>query len=169
MESFKLKRSMIQDLQLQLQESERIFSSVSSKEAEKLQQVHVLEAKCESAMRDIEDQNVKRNRALQFVQKASKALRKKEGKTFLTATEQDFLIRAIREIGTLSLKDLEILTKQYPELEGKVSSLMELQGLKAPSRSVSRVSSRASSFGDLTSPISSGRNSAVGFQRFAVF
>lgn len=116
-------------------------------------------------MRDIEDQNVKRNRALQFVQKSSKVLRKKEGKTLLTSTEQDFLIRAIRELGTLSLKDLEGITKQYPELEGRVSSLMELQGLKAPSRSVSRVSSRASSMGDLYSPTSSGRNSATGYDR----
>lgn len=161
MNSFKNKRTIIQDLQLQLQDSEKAFSSISAKEAEKLQQVHVLEAKCDASNREIEEQTIKRTRALQFVYKSAKQLRKKEGKNSITAIEQDFIIRALRETGTLVLQDLNKLTQTQPELEGRISGLMELHGLKPPSRSVSRVSSRASSVGEMYSPSGSGRSSAV--------
>lgn len=161
MDSFKRKRTVIQDLQLQLQESERSFSTFSAKEAEKLQQVHVLEAKCDAAGRDIEEQTTKRSRALQFVHKMAKQLRKKEGTSSITAIEQDFMIRAFREMGTLALQDLEKLMLSYPDIEGRMRGLMELHGLKPPSRSVSRVSSRASSVSDMYSPSGSRGNIVV--------
>jgi chromosome condensin MukBEF ATPase and DNA-binding subunit MukB len=161
MDSFKRKRTVIQDLQLQLQESEKSFSTFSAKEAEKLQQVHVLEAKCDAAGRDIEEQTTKRSRALQFVHKMAKQLRKKEGTSSITAIEQDFMIRAFREMGTLALQDLEKLMLSYPDIEGRMRGLMELHGLKPPSRSVSRVSSRASSVSDMYSPSGSRGNIAV--------
>lgn len=163
-DSFKRKRTLIQDLQLQLQDSERAFSTISAKEAEKLQQVHVLEAKCDAVSRDLEEQAIKRSRALQFAHKAAKQLRKKEATTTITTIEQDFMIRAVRELGTLALQDLEKLMQTYPDIEGRIRGLMELHGLKPPSRAVSRVSSRASSVADMYSPTVSGRNSTT-FER----
>ncbi len=166
MDSFKKKRTIIQDLQLKLQDSERVYSAESSKEATSLQQIQTLEAKCEAVTRDIEDQGKKRSRALKFIRKASKQLRQKEGTTSTTSIEQDFLIRSYREVGSLAMKDLELLGQAYPELQGKVSSSFEVQGLQPPSRTVSRVNSRASSFDGISTP-SSGRNSTT-FERYLV-
>ncbi len=161
MDTCKRKRVEIQDLQARLAESERQFNNETAKEADRIQRVQMLEAKCEVMEREIADQATKRNRAIQFVKKASKQHRQKQGKNSLTLDEADFMIRSHREISTLALKDLEKLSQTYPELIPKVQSLMEMHGIQPPSRSVSRVSSRASSVGDFASNPPSGRNSAV--------
>ncbi|KAJ3349807.1 Coiled-coil domain-containing protein 39 [Kappamyces sp. JEL0680] len=159
-DSFKKKRATIQDLQLKLQQSERIYASESAKEAEKLQEMQLVEARCDAISRDVDEQAKKRARALQFVRKASKQLRHKAGASGPTAVEQDLLIRTYRDIGTLALKDLQLLGQSFPDIAGKVVGLIELQGLQPPSRSVSRVSSRASIDGISSGP-SSGRNSVA--------
>ncbi|KAI8902852.1 hypothetical protein BC833DRAFT_571828 [Globomyces pollinis-pini] len=156
MEAFKKKRTTIQDLQQSLQDFEREFSSQSTKEAHKLQQLQVLEAKSKAVQNEIDEQLKKKHRAWNFVRKYCKAHRK--GLAHPTFDEQDLLIRSFREIGTIALTDLMRLTERFPEITESVSLMMEVNGLQSPSRTVSRVSSRASSIAD-SSPASSRANS----------
>lgn len=152
LESFKQKRTVIQELQAKLSVSEQVFSAETAKEANRLQKLQLLEAKCETITREIEEQTTKKNRALQFARKASKLHRQKSGMLTATPEEEDFMIRAVREMSTLSLQELDRLTEAHPDLAPKVQGLMQFKGLQPPSRSVSRVSS------SFSGP-SSGRNS----------
>ncbi|KAJ3323692.1 Coiled-coil domain-containing protein 39 [Boothiomyces sp. JEL0866] len=145
MDSFKKKRAEIQDLQLTLQEVESRYNMNTQQEAGKLQEVQVMEAKCEAVKAEIEEQGKKRNRAVQFIRKASKLLRKEQQRGTITHEEQDFLIRALKDIGTIALNDLKRFAEKNPEVAEKLQSLMSIHNLQPPSRTVSRVSSRASS------------------------
>ncbi|KAJ3260491.1 Coiled-coil domain-containing protein 39 [Boothiomyces macroporosus] len=151
MDSFKKKRAEIQDLQLALQEIESRYNINTQQEASKLQEVQVMEAKCEAVKGEIEEQGKKRNRAVQFMRKASKLLRKQQQRSTVTHEEQDFLIRALKDIGSIALNDLKRFAEKNPEIAEKLQSLMSIHSLQPPSRTVSRVSSRASSvMGDPT-------------------
>ncbi|KAJ3274245.1 Coiled-coil domain-containing protein 39 [Terramyces sp. JEL0728] len=145
MDSFKKKRAEIQELQLALQEVERKYNMNTQQEASKLQEVQVMEAKCDAVQAEIEEQGKKRNRAVQFIRKASKLLRKEQQRSTTSHEEQDFLIRALKDIGTIALNDLKRLAEKQPDIAEKLQSLMAIHSLQPPSRTVSRVSSRASS------------------------
>jgi chromosome segregation ATPase len=145
MDTFKDKRTKIQNLQNDLQQLENILSTESTKEAESIQDIQLLEAKRNNLMRELDEQKRKKNRALQFIKKASKRLRALKKTESVTEEEQDFIIRSFREIAAIALRELDKYGDAQPDLHEIIASQMELFGLQPPSRSVSRVSSRNSS------------------------
>jgi hypothetical protein len=146
LDTFKVKRSEIQDLQFAVQELEGKLKVETTKESDRLQKLHILQTKCDAIQREIEEQMTKKSRALYFVNKSAKKLRNSVGSDKTTDTEKDFLVRSLKEVAVFSLKDLSKLGDKYTNIKPKIAAEMELTGLQVPSRSVSRVSSRASSF-----------------------
>jgi hypothetical protein len=166
MDTFKVKRNTIQDLQNSMQDLESQFTSSSSKEADYLQQIQILEARCDAITRDIEDQGRKKGRALQFIKKSSKKLRTGQTTPGPTPEERDFFIRSLKETSTFSLKGLERFAEKYPDYREVITGQMELFGLQPPSRSVSRVSSRASSINGSVGSLHSRQNSSSDIQQY---
>lgn len=121
------------------------------KEGEILQEVQILDAKLSVVGREIEDQGKKKERSVQMIKKASRMQRKKEGLSGITIDEQDSMLRTVRDIGNISLKELARVILTYPDLNDRFQSLMIMHNLQPPSRSVSRVSSRASFTGSNSS------------------
>jgi hypothetical protein len=113
--------------------------------------------------RDIVEQEAKRDRAIQSVKRYAKILRT-SASTFPkpTTDEEDFLIRNLRDIGTVVLTELNKLMIHEPDLVVPIKTLMMNLGVSAPSRALSRVSSRASSGrGDWSEPPSRASSRAT--------
>jgi hypothetical protein len=159
METFKAKREVIQSHQAQMQELEIKFREESGKEAEALQDSQILEAKCDAIKREVDEQIKKKARALQFVKKAVKQWRQSKGTNSMTSEEQDLIIRSLKDVGTNTLKDLQKMGEKDDLFAETLYAQLEFVGLQPPSRSVSRVSSRASSVYDGMSLPASGRSS----------
>ena len=144
LKTFKQKRDAIQKVQGRISLLEQIFAAETSKESDKLQMVQVLEAKCDAIKREIDNQALKKERALTMARKACKQVRKITGSTERTAEELEIFTKTAKEVGTLALKDLEKLSNSHPELGLDISKIMQSQNLQPISRSVSRASSMAS-------------------------
>lgn len=137
----------------------------TTQETEHIQTVQVLEAKLVSCDREITEQQSKKERALAGVKRYAKILRTTQ-QTFPKATsdEEDFLIRNLRDIGTVVLTELNKLMIKEPELVVPIKTLMLNLGINAPSRAISRVSSRASSDrGDWSQPHSRSSSRATSY------
>jgi hypothetical protein len=152
--TLKEKKEVILQTQGRISLLEQELVQTNLNKYEGLQRLQILEAKCDSLKKEIEDQTTKKERALIMAKKASKQHRKKLD---TTNEELDIFIKSTKEIGTLAMKDLEKLVSDQPDMGAQLSAIMQSQGLQPPSRSVSRVSSRAS-YGVFSSA-SSGRNS----------
>jgi hypothetical protein len=159
METFKAKREVIQSHQAQMQELEIKFREEAAYEAEALQDSQILEAKCDAIKREVDDQIKRKTRAMQFVKKAAKQWRQSKGTTSMTSEEQDLIIRALKDVGTYTLKDLQKMGEKDGTFAENLYAQLEFVGLQPPSRSVSQVSSRASSVYDGMSLPASGRSS----------
>lgn len=146
MDNFKTRRVSIQELQQQLSGLEMTLGVETNEETANIQNVQVLEAKVATCDRDISEQEVKRDRAINSVKRYAKLLRT-TASTFPNPTndEEDFLIRNLRDIGTVVLTELKKLMIKEPDLVVPIKTMMMNLGISAPSRALSRVSSRASS------------------------
>lgn len=122
------------------------MSIETTQETSYIQDVQMVEAKLISGDREITEQDAKKNRAIQGVKRYAKLLRTNAA-TYPKPTndEEDFLIRNLRDIGTVVLTELNKLMIKEPELVVPIKTLMMSLGINAPSRALSRVSSRASS------------------------
>eukprot|EP00842_Homolaphlyctis_polyrhiza_P005206 jgi/Hompol1/5687/HPOL_004624-RA len=147
MENYKTKREQIQDLQQQLQQLEINLMQSSNEEAERLQSVQLLEARLQTLDREIQEQQVKRNRAIKMTETLARQLRTKAGSAASTPIpeEQDFAVRKAREVSTAVLTELNRVGLRLPEFNVLLQDLMRQHGVLPPSRQLSRVSSRAES------------------------
>ena len=147
MENYKVKREQIQDLQQKLQLLEQELNEVSNSESQSLHAVQVLEARIQAIRREVEDQQVKCNRASKFVTSAAKKIRQTRGSSInkLTPEEKDFQVRKLREVGTAVMTELKRVGSKLPEFNATLQSLMQEYNISPPSRALSRVSSRAES------------------------
>ncbi|KAL5037279.1 hypothetical protein BDV3_006797 [Batrachochytrium dendrobatidis] len=148
-ENYKSKREIAQDLQQQLHQLEQLLIKTSGDESEKLKSVQLLEAKLQNIYREIQDQQIKRDRANKMIETASKKLRVSKGQNARsqepTQEELDFGVRKAREVSTAILTELNKLGVRFPEFGEILWSHMQQQGVLPPSRQLSRVSSRAAS------------------------
>ncbi len=166
MERFRLKRNEIQEFQRIAASMETKLSEITNREGYNIQNLQLLEAKDGCVSKELTCQREKRDRAVKLVEKNLKLLRTKEG-TFPrpTSEEFDFLIRNLRDLGTMALTEINKLSVKEPHLESNIQTIMSRLGLSPPSRAVSRVSSRASSVKDNMSSTSSRSNSRANSQR----
>ncbi|KAI8919782.1 hypothetical protein BC831DRAFT_99800 [Entophlyctis helioformis] len=147
MESYRSKREQIQDLQQQIQQLELALTQSASEEASKLQSVQLLTSKLQTLDREIQDQQVKRDRATKLIESSARSLRQKRGlgPHDVTTEEQDFAVRKAKEVGTALLTELGRVGMRVPEFNTQMQRLMQSFGVFPPSRQLSRVSSRMSS------------------------
>lgn len=145
-DAFKSKRSQIQDMQADLANTEKALKVETTLERDNIQNLQILQAKVSSYEKDINDQTVRRDRALSTIIRYAKLLRTARNTQPEQAKEEsDFLIRSLRDIGSIVLTELKRMMEKYPEMEEIIGAAMEERGIRAPSRNLSRASSRASS------------------------
>ncbi|KAI9206387.1 uncharacterized protein BJ171DRAFT_497610 [Polychytrium aggregatum] len=164
MERYKTKRQEIQDLQQDLLNLERSLSLVSGEEANRSQAVQAMENKLAILLKEVKEQEAKRDRAYKLLCKLSKELRKAEHTTDATESELDFRTRAAKDIGSLVMGEIGRLSEQYPEVALRFQQLIAEYQIQPPSRVLSRVASRADNIGDdmsMSSGSSSGRRSVA--------
>ena len=153
MESFIDNRDRIQDLQHELSDLERKLEAETAQEASQVRKIQAIESRIQICTKEVVAQTDKRKRAYLSVQKHSKQLRLVSNTFPKPANEEyDFVIRNLRDIGTIALTELNKLMLMQPDLAMTIREMMVGLEISVPSQAVSRASSRAS--GNQSAPVS---------------
>ena len=128
MEAYKSKREVIQDFQQQLLGMEKELAEVSGKETERLQTVQLLQSKIHSLTNDVTEFENKKERAKKSITRSSLEWHKKVGVDPKTALpeEKDFIVRKMKELGTIALTELNRVIEKTPLKDNLESILQEV-------------------------------------------
>ena len=155
MNHYKLKRDQLQDLQIDVTNLEKALQNVTMTENSKLQSIQILEVKLKALNKDITEQEAKKTRAINTMNKMMKS---KFNGVDPDSNEElaDIKVRELKDKCNILITEVAKVGEMYPEVEEKIDLIFKQSNIQLPSKPVSRAGSR-NSFASVSSSNLSSR------------